>query len=134
VLSTSNWIDLTIFVLVALWYFKVAEYIPRPVGYPLFGGEEDQDREINLMRNVIHDIETEDFHLDYLLAAITALFWSRCFLLLKLSENFGPLIEMIYSMFLVFVSFIVLFLLELITFSCIAALSLTENPSFSNIL
>jgi hypothetical protein len=58
------------------------------------------------------------------------MFWFRCFILLKLSENFGPLIEMIYAMFLVFVQFIILFLIELVTFSCIAALSMTENPNF----
>ena len=85
------------------------------------------------MRNIIYDIENDIFHTDYLLAAITALFWFRCLLLLQLSETFGPLIQMIYAMFLVFGQFTVLYLIELLTFSCIAALSLTDNPAFSNL-
>ena len=38
------------------------------------------------MRNVIYDIENDIFHTDYLLAAITALLWFRCIMLLRLSE------------------------------------------------
>ena len=85
------------------------------------------------MRNIIYDIENDIFHMDYFLAVITSLFWLRCLLLLKLSETFGPLLEMIFAMFLVFSQFIVLYILELLTLSCIAALVIQENPNFSNI-
>ena len=55
------------------------------------------------MREIIFDIEYDIFHTDYLLAAITALFWFRCIVLLRLSEAFGPIIEMIYAMIKVFI-------------------------------
>jgi len=131
-LSSANWIDLIIFALVSVWYYVFALYTNRPVGFELFG-ERDNNKKINLMRNIILDIETSTFHTDYLLAAITALYWFRCLLLLKLSENFGPLIEMVYAMVLVFSQFIVLYLIELVTFSSVAAFALTENPNFANL-
>jgi hypothetical protein len=85
------------------------------------------------MRNIIYNIETEHFHMDYLLAAITALFWFRCFMLLRLNEYFGPIIEMIYAMVILVNQFMVLYLLELLTFSCIAALTMNENPNFHDL-
>ena len=111
---------------------KFAEYTTRPIDYSLFGEEEDNDFEINLMRNIIYDINTNAFHADYLLAAVTSLLWLRCLLLLKLSENFGPLIEMFYSMSIVLSRFIVIFVIELVIFSSIAAMSLSVNPNFAN--
>ena len=58
------------------------------------------------------------------------MFWFRSIILLRLSEQFGPLIEMIFAMLILVAYFIVLFLLELVTFSCIAVLTLTQNPNF----
>ena len=40
---------------------------------------------------------------------------------------------MIYAMIILFVQFMILFILELTTFSCIAALTLTINPNFANL-
>jgi len=85
------------------------------------------------MRSIIFDIVNNTFHMDYLLAAITALLWFRCIMLLRLSEAFGPLIEMIFAMVLIFTQFMFLYALELIVFSCLAALTLTNNPNFNNI-
>ena len=40
---------------------------------------------------------------------------------------------MIYAMLLVFTQFIVLYVIELVTFSCVAALTMSENPAFANL-
>ena len=93
----------------------------------------DNDREIKLMLSIIYDLRTDTFHMDYLLAVITALLWFRCIILLRLSEMFGPLIEMIYAMMLIFTQFMILFVLELVVFASIAALTLTDLPDFTNI-
>ena len=133
ILSSADIIDVTIFALVALWLEVFAIYSSTGLELPLFGEEEDNQQEIKVMRNIIYHIEDDSFHTDYLLAAITALFWFRCIMLLRLSETFGPLIEMIYAMVVLFVQFMTLFMLELITFSCIAALTITDHPKFSNL-
>lgn len=54
------------------------------------------------MRNIIYDIENNIFHTDYLLAAITAMFWFRTIMLLQLSAYFGPIIAMIWAMLMLF--------------------------------
>ena len=132
-LGTANITDLTIFSLV-LWLWAVLmDYKERRLGFGLFGEPEDSMVEVRLMRNIIFDIENDIFHTDYLFAAITGLFWFRCIMLLRLSKYFGPIIEMIYALMLLFFQFIILYGLELIVFSSIAALSIAENPNFANI-
>ena len=101
-LSSADIIDLTIFLLVVWWYESFAVYATSELDFPLFGEPEDSKFEIKLMREIIYDIEYDIFHTDYLLAAITALFWFRCIMLLRLSETFGPIIEMIYAMIKIF--------------------------------
>ena len=85
------------------------------------------------MRNIIWDMNRGSFHMDQLLAAITALFWFRCIMLFRLNSYFGPLLEIIFTMFRLIGEFLVIFVIELIVFSCIAALTLTKHPKFANL-
>ena len=80
--------------------FKV--YSSTPLDDKFFGDDEENTLEVSLIRNIIFSIDHSIFRIDFLLAAITSLFWFRCLLLLRLSEQFGPLIEMIFAMLLVF--------------------------------
>jgi len=132
-LSPADLIDLVIFGLSMIWLDKLITYQNQELEFPLFGEEVDSDEEIKLMLSIIHDIRDDTFHMDYLLAAITALLWFRCIMLLRLSEVFGPLIEMIFAMMVIFMQFTLLFALELIVFSSVAALTLTNLPDFTNI-
>ena len=93
----------------------------------------DNDREIKLMLSIIDDLRKDVFHMDYLLAAITALLWFRCIMLLRLSEVFGPLLEMIYAMVVIFMQFMLLYILELVVFASIAGLTLSDMSDFNNI-
>ena len=122
-----------IFTLLCIWLerFEVYLYTDLPTAY--FGEEEDNITNVRLMRNIIWHIKDDSFHLDYLLAAITALLWFRFIILLKLSEHFGPTIEMIFAMMELLTKFMVLLILQLVLFSCIAALTLSDNPNFANI-
>ena len=85
------------------------------------------------MGNVVFNILDDTFHLDYLMAALTAVFWIRCILLLRLSETFGPNIVMIGAMLKIMAVFFVIFVLGLITFSSIASLTLSESANFVNL-
>lgn len=85
------------------------------------------------MDNVIYDITHDIFHLDYLMAAVTAILWLRFNLMLRVSETFGPLLVMIYRMAELVIVFLFVYLLGLLTFACVAALTLTENPNFANL-
>jgi len=82
---------------------------------------------------VIYDIDNEIFHVDFLMAAINALLWIRCIIYLRLSEMFGPIIVMIYNMAKLVASFMLLYLMGLLTFACIAVLTLHEDSNFSDL-
>ena len=73
------------------------------------------------------------FHLDYLLAAVTAVLWFRANMMLRLTETFGPLLVMIYRMALLVIVFLFIYLLGLLTFACVATLTLTSNPNYENL-
>ena len=132
-LSSADFVDMTIFFMVVFWWETFQIYSSKELDFDLFGPEEDSQFNIRLMRNIIYDIENDIFHTDYMLAAITALFWFRSIMLLRLNSYFGPIIEMIYAMLKLFTQFFILYVIELVTFSCIAALTLTDNPNFSNL-
>ena len=85
------------------------------------------------MGSIIFDVLDDTFHYDFLLAAITTVLWGRCVILLRLTELFGPTLTMIYSMVIIIVQFLVLFVLGLITLASVATLTLSENPNFKNL-
>ena len=103
-----------------------------PIKEELFGPEEDSKSEIKFVDNVIYDITHDIFHLDYLMAAVIAVMWLRCCILLRLTESFGPLLSMIVQMFIIFIQFFVVYALGIVVFSSVATLTLSSNPNFAN--
>ena len=75
----------------------------------------------------------DTFHFDYLMAAVSAMFWFRCIILLRLSETFGPLLVMVGSMLQVMLVFLLIFFLGLLTFASVATLTLAESTNFRNL-
>ena len=67
------------------------------------------------------------------MAAITAAFWIRCIVILRLSETFGPLLVMVVAMLKIMLTFFVIFFLGLLTFSSVATLTLAESVNFRNL-
>ena len=104
-----------------------------PIKEELFGPEEDSKSEIRFVDNVIYDITNDIFHLDYLMAAVTAAMWLRCCILLRLTETFGPLLSMIVKMFIIFIQFFIIYALGIVVFSSVATLTLSSNPNFANL-
>ena len=83
-----------------------------------------------LIGNLVYDIRNDIFHFDYLIATVTSLLWVRCIILLRLTESFGPQLTMIYTMLIIILKFMFIFLLGLIAFSCIATLTLNNLEEF----
>ena len=85
------------------------------------------------MGNISFNIIDDTFHFDYLMAAITAIFWLRVIVLLRLSETFGPLLVMIVAMFKIMLTFFVIYFLGLLTFASVATLTLSESTNFRDL-
>ena len=132
-MTISDFIDITTFTMVVLIWSYDKYYEHGALKIEMFGPEEDNKDEIKFMLNMIYDITNGIFHFDYLMAGATALLWLRCAVLLRLTESFGPLTTMIVKMSYVVFEFFVLYIIGLIVFSCLATLTLHENPNFSNL-
>ena len=129
----ADFLDILVFVMIVWIWETVYVYEATDIKEELFGPEEDSNPEVKFMDNVIYDIVNDIFHLDYLMAAVTAILWIRSIVLLRLTETFGPMLVMIYRMFLIVLVFLFIYILGILTFSCIAALTLTTNPNYSDL-
>jgi hypothetical protein len=98
IITTANFVDMSIFILAIVMWTVVDYYKGKELKVEMFGTELDKEPDVKFLGNVIYDISMDIFHLDYLMAAITAALWFRCIILLRLTESFGPLLTMIYRM------------------------------------
>lgn len=131
--TVSDILDFTIVGVVIFLWFIVLKYESDDIKYNLFSPEEDSTTSVKFMGNISFNIIDDTFHFDYLMAALTALYWFRCIVLLRLSETFGPLLVMIVVMVKVMLSFFVIYFLGLLTFSCVGTLTLAESANFRNL-
>ena len=67
------------------------------------------------------------------MAAVTAILWLRCIILLRLTESFGPLITMIVRMTFVVLEFLLIYGIGIVVLAAIASLTLHENENFENL-
>ena len=63
------------------------------------------------MHRLLNDINSGDFHFDWLLASTAFLFWIRLVFMLQLTSTFGPLIRTMVSMMADLVIFWQLFII-----------------------
>lgn len=132
-LTVSDFLDFTIVTIVTVIWVVVIDYETSDLSYPLFSPDEDQTLENKFMGNISFNIIDDTFHFDYLMAAITAVFWLRVIVLLRLSETFGPLLVMIVAMFKIMLTFFVIYFLGLLTFASVATLTLSESTNFRDL-
>ena len=131
--TTADYLDIFIFLMV-VWVWETIEvYMHTDIKSELFGPEEDSKPTIRFVANVIYDITNDIFHLDYLMAAITAVLWVRCNMMLRSTEFFGPLLVMIWKMAKLVAQFLVIYLLGLLTFACVGTLTMSSNDNFANL-
>ena len=57
------------------------------------------------MQKLLDDINSGDFHFDWLLAATAFLFWIRMIFMLQLTHTFGPLIRTMVAMMMDLLTF-----------------------------
>ncbi|CDW90047.1 wd-40 repeat protein [Stylonychia lemnae] len=88
-------------------------------------GEQLTSEEIFVL-NVIEQLEEGKFRFDILLAFHTGLLWLRVILLLKLTRSFGPLIKIVECMLVDIGQFAVIWLVNLVFFSCMGMLLFGE--------
>ena len=131
--TSADYLDIFVFLMVAWVWETIEVYSHSDIKEELFGPEEDSKPTIRFVDNVIYDITNDIFHLDYLMAAVTAILWIRCNMMLRLTETFGPLLVMIWKMAQLVVVFLFIYMLGLLTFACVATLTLTSNENFANL-
>ena len=82
---------------------------------------------------IMLEIKNHVFYFDIFLAATVMFFWFRLLIMLRLTETFGPLIEIILLTIKVMIIFFGLFLVDLLMFSSIGILLFPEMPEYNNI-
>ena len=128
---TANIFDLTIFACVALWFEKYEVYIHDDNdGFKLSDPPTEYHR---FMFRLLNDINTGEFHFDWLLALTAFLFWFRIIMMLQLTTYFGPLIKTCYSMLKDLAVFLLLFSIQLVSFSCVAILAFGKLPEYETL-
>ena len=78
------------------------------------------------LEEIMLEIKNHVFYFDILLAATVMFFWFRLLIMLRLTETFGPLIEIILKMIKDMIIFFGLYLIDLLMFSSIGILLFPE--------
>lgn len=78
------------------------------------------------------DINSHRFYFDFLLAAAVTFYWMRFLMMLKLTETFGPTIEIIIKMMFDMVVFFGLWILTIVTLASVGMLLFAEVKVFDN--
>lgn len=133
IFTIANFIDIAIMIMVAIIWIIATIYETREIPEPLFNEEEDKEIHVKFVANIMADIESETFHFNYLLAAVTAALWLRCIILLRLTESFGPLLVMIAKMAQIMVKFFFLYGVGILTLASVATLTLTADDDFKDL-
>ena len=131
VLRSTSIVDMAIFGCVVLWFEKYEEYIhDGNAGF----GLSDPPHEFHIfMQKFLNDINSGEFHFDWLLAGCAFLFWIRLIFMLQLTDVFGPLIRTTSAMMIDLFTFFLLFIIQLIAFSCVGILSFGNLEPYATI-
>ena len=120
-MRSSAYLDLAVFTCVLIWFEQYEVYIHDDnFGFNLTNPPHEYHR---FMQRLLNDVNTGEFHFDWLLAATAFLFWIRLIFMLQLTSVFGPLIRTTMAMMQDLVTFFMLFTLQLIAFSCVGILA-----------
>ena len=77
VVRTANIFDILIFICIVIWYEKYAEYsVMTNAGFRL---EDPPHPHHMFMQKLMNDVNSGDFHFDWLLAVTAFFFWIRLF-------------------------------------------------------
>ena len=85
------------------------------------------------MLNIIHVSHEGIYRIDALLALIGFLIWLRLFFCFRVSQTFGPMFRILYSMVQDLIKFIIIWFVIIIMFSCVGILAFGELETFSDL-
>ena len=128
VLRATSFLDIVFFILVVVWFYKYEVYIHSE--NKGFGLSDPPHNHHIFMQQLLEDNRTGNFHFDWLLSAVAFFVWLRLLFMLILTNTFGPLITITIRMMKDLVIFFVLFIIELLAFSCVAILSFGNLDEF----
>jgi hypothetical protein len=121
IMRSSSYLDLAVFTCVLIWFEQYEVYIHDDnAGFLLTDPPHEYHR---FMQRLLNDVNTGEFHFDWLLAATAFLFWVRLIFMLQLTSVFGPLIRTMMAMMQDLITFFLLFTLQLIAFACVGILA-----------
>ena len=124
-------LDFAIMLCMTIWFIIYEKY-----WYTTNDGlglQENPTREQMFLDEVITNIDNHSFYFDYLLAATVTVYWFRFLLMLKLTQTFGPTIEIIFKMAADMVIFFGIWVLTIITLASIGMLIFSEIKAFDNL-
>ena len=106
-LRSSNYLDFAICACILVWFEMFEIYNHRDSkGFGLMSPPHPYHKFLN---NVVDDINSGNFHFDWLMAGTAFFFWIRMLFMLQLTQTFGPLIRIISAMGTDLVTFFFLF-------------------------
>lgn len=85
------------------------------------------------MLNIIYVSHEGIYRIDALLALIGFLIWLRLFFCFRVSQTFGPMFRILYSMVQDLIKFIIIWFVIIIMFSCVGILAFGELETFSDL-
>lgn len=86
-----------------------------------------------MMLNIVEDINRNEYRFDFLLAIVALSTWLKLLFMFRLTHSFGPMFKILYQMTKDLVKFLVIWIVIMITFSCVAILAFAQVPTFRSL-
>jgi len=86
-----------------------------------------------VFKAIKEDIDSGQFHFDWLIAGVSFLFWMRLLMMLRLTLTFGPLLSITQAMMQNMMAFFGIYIIQLISFSCVGMLLFAQVPVYRNL-
>ena len=96
-------------------------------------GEEIHDAGEIFMLNILYLIKNGGYRIDYLLAFVALMTWFKTIYQFRITASFGPMFKIIYKMFYDLGKFLVVWIMILLTFSCVSTLIFGKFKTFDNL-
>jgi hypothetical protein len=129
--SITYLIDFVIMICMTIWFIKYEEYmnaVNDGLGLRVVPTQNEM-----FLDEAMTLIKTHVFYFDYLLASTVLFFWIRLLYMLRLTETFGPTIEIILKMLKDMAVFFLLWVICIITLASVGTLMFADLKDFDTL-
>lgn len=127
-------IEFVIFVTQIIYWYDYFLFSGEPYeGNKYIQPQIDYNSNQMYMVNIIYVSHEGIYRIDALLALIGFLIWLRLFFCFRISQTFGPMFRILYSMVQDLIKFIIIWFVIIIMFSCVGILAFGELETFSDL-